>query len=352
MVRIASLSDEQRRALLALRRRAVGRVAMRAQMVLRSARGYSVAQIAELFEVGADVVRTWRHRFQQEGPEGLSDRPRPGRPPRDRLARHIVDAQASNPPCHSGLVQTYWTVGLLAAFRASRFRLALSPSSVRRHLPRMGWRWRRPRLAPATHAPGRQKKVDPRATPKLAQIAQALASTATVLYLDESERPLRPVVWSMWMTGRRVRIPTPGQNATRVLVGALNAHTGALAHLVRSRKRAVDFVAFLDHLAQLDPGGAIVLVLDNVITHDAKRVHAGLARPAHARFRLRWLPKYTAHEHNPVERVWGLVKAHVAANRLYGSIEALAAAAERYLGETSFAPPSREPGTALAAVAA
>src|SRR5688500_615744 len=71
MVRIESLSDEQRRALLALRRRAVGRVALRAQMVLLSARGYSVPQIAEIFEVGEDVVRTWLHRFQQAGPDGL-----------------------------------------------------------------------------------------------------------------------------------------------------------------------------------------------------------------------------------------------------------------------------------------
>ena len=45
-----------------------------------------------------------------------------------------VDAQASNPPGNSGLVQACWTVGLLAAFLRSRFRLDLSPSSVRRHL--------------------------------------------------------------------------------------------------------------------------------------------------------------------------------------------------------------------------
>src|SRR5215217_6799792 len=107
MVKIGPLSPEQRRALMVMRRRAVG---------------------------------------------GLEDRPRPGRPPQDRLARQIVDAQASNPPCNSGLVQTGWTVGLLAAFLATRFRLILSPASVRRHLHGAGWRWARPRLAPATHA--------------------------------------------------------------------------------------------------------------------------------------------------------------------------------------------------------
>jgi transposase len=352
MVQIGALTDEQRRALLILRRRAVGRVAMRAQMVLLSARGYAVAQIAEIFEVGEDVVRTWLHRFQQDGPDGLTDRPRPGRPPKDRLARHIVDTQASNAPCHSGLVQTCWTVGLLAAFLATRFRLGLAPSSVRRYLKLMGWRWARPRLAPATHALGRQKKRDAAGPAKLAQIAAALASTAIVLYLDECELQLLPVVRAMWMKGPRVRIPTPGQNAKRAIFGALDARTGALSSLLRLRKRAVDFVAFLDHLAQVYPSGEIVLVEDNVITHDAKLVRQWLARPEHARFRVLWLPKYTAHEHNPIERVWGLLKDHIAANRLYGSIDALGAAAERYLHQTLFRAPHPEPHSARAALAA
>src|SRR5215207_8569880 len=105
MVRVGPLSDEQRRALEQVRRRAVGRVSQRAHMVLLSARGYSVQQIAEIFAVGADVVRAWLQRYQREGPTGLDDRPRPGRPPRDRLARHIVDTQASQSPRAVGLVR-------------------------------------------------------------------------------------------------------------------------------------------------------------------------------------------------------------------------------------------------------
>ena len=64
--------------------------------------------------------------------------------------------------------------------------------------------------------------------------------------------------------------PTPGQNVKRTIFGALDARTGALHQLIRPRKRAVDFIAFLDHLAQAYPTGEVVLVLDNVITHDAK----------------------------------------------------------------------------------
>src|SRR3712207_3449766 len=109
MVKIGPLSAEQRRGLNGLRRPAVGRGSQRAPRVLLSARGYTVPQIARIFEVGEDTVRTWLHRYQEPRAEGLEARPRPGRPPRDRLARKIVDAQASTPPCHSGLVQGCWT---------------------------------------------------------------------------------------------------------------------------------------------------------------------------------------------------------------------------------------------------
>jgi transposase len=337
MVKIGALTKEQRQVLNGLRRRAVGRVSQRAHMVVLSARGYTVPQIARIFEVGEDTVRTWLHRYQEHGAGGLEDAPRPGRPPRDRLARHIVDAQASNPPCHSGLVQGFWTATVLSAFLAARFGLCLSVSSIRRYLHAADWRWARPRLAPATYALAGQRKDDPAKAAKLALLARTLASAATVLYLDECDLQLLPVIRARWMKGPRLRVPTPGQNVKRAIFGALDARTGQVHHAVQTRKLAVHFVAFLEQLAQAYPTGEVVLVLDNVITHDAKVVRRWLA--AHPRFRILWLPKYSAHEHNPIERVWGLLKDRVAANRLHGSIDALVASAEHFFTDLDYPAP-------------
>jgi transposase len=200
-------------------------------------------------------------------------------------------------------------------------------------------------LAPATHAPRGQRTEDPATQLKLALIAQAVASAAALLYPDECDLHLLPVIRACWMKGPRLRVPTPGQNAKRALFGALNGRTGQLHHLVRPRKRAAQFVEFLEALAAAYPTGDVVLALDNVITHDARLVRAWLARPEHARFRFLWLPKYSAHEHNPIERVWGLMKDAVAANRLHGSIEALAQEADRFLAETRFRAPHPAPAT-------
>src|SRR5207244_9377178 len=143
------LTAGQRQELQRVSRQAVGRVAVRAHLVLLSDRGYTVPQIATIHACGQDVVRTWLHRYKEKGVAGLEDEPRSGRPPKDPLARQIVDAQAQQSPECLGYAQACWTVATLAAFLWSRFRLALSPSSVRRHLKAMGWRWARPRLAPA-----------------------------------------------------------------------------------------------------------------------------------------------------------------------------------------------------------
>lgn len=101
----------------------------------------------------------------------------------------------------------------------------------------------------------------------------------------------------------------------------------------------MDFVAFLDQLARAYPTLSSTKTTSPVVTHDAKPVRAWQALPEHARFRLLWLPKYAAHEHNPIERVWGLLKDAVAANRLHGSIVALVTEAERFFATRRFQAP-------------
>lgn len=319
------LTDDQRHELQQASRQAVGRVALRAQMVLLADRGYSVPQIATIHACGQDVVRTWLHRYTKEGVAGLEDEPRSGRPPKDPLAKEIVDTQASQSPVCSGHVQTCWTVATLTAFLATRFRLVLARATVRRHLKAKGWRWARPRLAPA-------RKQDPQAAEKQAALDAALRRVAQgvghLLYLDECDLHLLPVLRAMWMKGPRVRVPTPGTNAKRAFFGALDAVSGHFHTADHARKLAVNFVAFLQQLAAAYPTGPLYLVMDNVQMHDAKVVRKWLA--AHPRVQVLWLPKYAAHEANPAERIWGLMKDDVAANRLASSIDDLVEAARRF----------------------
>lgn len=346
MIRI-HLSDEQERTLEQVSRQAVGRVALRAQMVVLCSRGYTVPQIAVIHGCGEDVVRLWLHRYHAQGIAGLEDEPRSGRPPKYRQAALIVDTQASQSPACSGHAHTFWTVATLTAYLCSRFHLVLSRVSVRRYLKIMDWRWARPRLAPA-------RKLDPEKAAKLAALTaaeQAVAAGAGhLLYLDECDLHLLPVIRAMWMKGPRLRIPTPGTNAKRAFFGALDAATGHWFWVDHERKLAVQFVAFLEHLAAQFPTGTLYLALDNAPTHTAKVVQRWLA--AQPRVQALWLPKYGAHEVNPVERIWGLLKTDVAANRLAGSLAALVEAAHRFFAELPCYPVSLPQAQPLLAQAA
>ena len=335
-----SLTEAQRGELEAVSRQAVGRIALRAQMVLLSDRGRSVPEIAAIHRCGHDVVRTWLHRYRARGVAGLEDLPRSGRPPKDRLAGHIVDAQASQSPRCAGLVQACWTVALLADFLAARFGLVLSGSTVRRHLKAAGWRWRRPRLAPASATAA---KRDPEAAAKQAAIAAALGRArrglGRVLFLDECDLHLLPTLRACWQQGPRLRVPTPGQNAKRAFFGALDAVSGTFHTADHERKLAAHFVAFLQRLADTYPGEPLTLVLDNVQMHRARAVARWLT--ANPRVAVLWLPRYAAHDANPVERLWGLMKGTIAANRLAGSLAELTAAARRFLADLAPHPVAR-----------
>ena len=324
------LTDTQREELERVSRQAVGRVAMRAHMVLMPNRGYPVPFIAVIHGCGCDVVRAWLHRYEQQGVPGLDDQPRSGRPRKDPLAANIIDAQAHNSPECSGLVQSCWTVKLLAAFLAVRFGLFLSWSTVRTYLKLMDWRWARPRLGPASLL---RKKRDPAAASKLAAISAALALVATgvghLLYLDECDLHLLPIVRARWMKkGQRVIVPTPGRNAKHAFFGALDAASGVSHWVDHDRKLAVYFLAFLKKLAETHPEGPLFLVMDSAPAHTAKVVRRWLE--ANPRLQALWLPKYSAHEANPAERIWRLMKNAVAANRLAGSIDELATKARSF----------------------
>lgn len=60
-------------------------VRTRCQMILLSAQGKSIAEIAELTLFGEDAVRYWFDRYEQARLAGLEDESRSGRPSKSRI---------------------------------------------------------------------------------------------------------------------------------------------------------------------------------------------------------------------------------------------------------------------------
>jgi transposase len=318
--------DSETAELRQVARQAVGRVSERAHFVLLSAQGYSPPAISGLFGYDVQTVRTWLTAYQQQGCAGLDDAPRSGRPPKDRYLMAVVQAQASQPPPNSGYVQACWTVALLVLHLAARFRLTISASRVRRALHQAGFSWKRPKLVPA-------RRRDPRTSEKEAQLAVALADpNATLIAEDEADQQLLPILRAMWQrVGQQVHIPTPGQNAKRGIFGALNVRTGAWLYQLTTHKRSVDFIAFLTLLLVTYPAGRVYVLVDNASIHTSRAVQRWLA--VQGRLVLVYLPTYSGHRLNPVEKVWWALKGNIAANRMFRNLAELDAAIREYFAD-------------------
>jgi transposase len=270
------------------------RVATRAMMVLLSLQGWSAVTIAELLGYHPRTVRRWIRRFNQQGTAGLADQPRSGRPRLGsrRLAQRIRRLLAQ---------PRAWTVPLLYQYLG---RPPMSLRTLHRRVREVA-RWRRPRLV---------AKGDPDHDQICAEIRQAIVELpcgAVVLAEDETHINLLPWVRATWIArGSRQHVMTPGTNRRRSIFGAVDLASGRWFYRIAAKAVSQTFIALLEQVAAAYPAAPqIAMVVDNVLIHRSKQVQAWLA--THPQVCLLYGARYSPHD-NPVERVWGALKAYLA----------------------------------------
>ena len=118
-VRVRDITNDEGNRLLRIVRRSSGSVVTwrRAQMVLLSAQGMDVGQIAQVSFASPDRVRDVLHNFNLDGFDALYPRYRGGRPPTFTLAqrRQIKQVALSRPVDHD-LPFATWSLAKLAEF--------------------------------------------------------------------------------------------------------------------------------------------------------------------------------------------------------------------------------------------
>jgi transposase len=322
---VRDLTDDEREELERMAQQEVGRVALRAQMILLSSRGYSVPQLEAIQQVTNVTIYKWLDRFEELGPEGLHDEERSGRPPKmDATAMQVLEEAVAQSPTDLGYEFTVWTLPLLASHLKEQLGLAVSIETVRQALKELDYCWSRPRwLAPAADE-AQQQAVQ-------AQI-DAVPTDDTLLYIDETECKRLPVLRGMWMRcGQQKRIPAVKDNDKFALYGAFNPTTGEMIHQRFDRAVSAHTVCFLQQIAETFPEGSITLVWDQASFHTSRIVEEWLSE--HPRFHVILLPTASP-QMNPVEDLWRHLKQRVAAN-LNRSLDALAAACQRFFQQRS-----------------
>ena len=293
-------------------------VALRAKVILASAKGEGVRPLARRLGVSPNTVAVWRRRYRSQGLAGLRTLPRAGRPRRITAAkeRAVISATLRKPK-----VATHWSVRRLAK------EVGLSSATVHRI-------WQKYGLQPHRVETFKFSR-DPEFDAKLADIVGLYLDPpdrALVLCVDEKSQiqaldrtqPLLP----MW-PGLPARMTHDyKRHGTTSLFAALEVASGKVHGRCFKRHTHLEFIAFLESLARRYPRRDLHLICDNYGTHKHPAVRQWLA--AHPHFHLHFTPT-SASWLNLVERWFALITGQAIRRGSFDSVGRLERAIMRWL---------------------
>lgn len=148
--------------------------------------GKKPAEVAELLNISQATVFNWQAEWRAQGLNGLSDKPRSGRPPlADAAYRAKVAAMLETDPTTLGYGFTCWTIQRLIAHLAKETGIQVSVNTMRSVLDSQDYVCRRPKhdLKPL-------------------QDAEARATAQGLLDDLKKKRPLTRSNYSLWTKQR------------------------------------------------------------------------------------------------------------------------------------------------------
>ncbi|MFI1158373.1 IS630 family transposase [Streptomyces sioyaensis] len=233
------------------RRSSAQSLVLRSRIVLESADGHAIAEVARRLGITTDTVRAWRRRFLERRLDGLCDEPRPGVPRKitDADVERVVVKTLEETPKDA----THWSTRSMAA------ATGMSQSAISRI-------WRAFALQPHRAETFKLSK-DPLFIDKVRGVVG--------LYLDSPERALVPCVDEKSQIqaldrSQPVLPMMPGvperrshdyvRAGTTTLFAALDTATGKVIGSLHRRHRAVEFKKFLAKLDREVPARLLTLV--------------------------------------------------------------------------------------------
>jgi len=323
------LSPSERETLdgLTRRRKTARGVALRAEIVLRAARGESNRAIAQSLSINRDTAGRWRQRFSVHRMDGLYDEPRPGAPRKilDKDVERVVTMTLEGPP----RAATHWST------RTMSKTCGLSQAAISRI-------WRAFGLKP--HRQETFKiSADPLFVDKVRDIVGLYLNPperSVVLCVDEKSQmqaldrsqPLLPM--SPGQVERRTHDYV--RHGTSSLFAALDIKAGQVMGTCYRRHRAKEFRRFLEQIdANVPQSLEVHLVLDNASTHKTPAIQRWLLK--HPRYHVHFTPTSSSWM-NQVERWFAELTQKALRRSVHRSVDELERAVLAYIDASNADP--------------
>lgn len=274
------------------------RTRQRAQAILLSARGYSVDQLAALFEIDRDRVSQWLDWWNEYQFDGLDDDPRSGRPPtldekEQARARELVGEEPRS--TKQGLQRIAAEIGKV-----------ISQDTLRQILHAGDYIWKRMRRSLRALRDEAEFRVAEQQLARLRADALAPGSDFDLWYYDEAGFTLQPSVPYAWQrVGERLELAAshgPRQN----ILGFFNLRQRFHSFAFTGRIDTHTVVHCFDLFNQRRRKPALV-VIDNAPIHTSEEFEEEIERWEADGLYVKFLPSYSP-ELNLIELLWRKIK--------------------------------------------
>jgi transposase len=289
---------------------------IRVKVLIAYYKGLNIATIAACYDVTDRSIRNWVKRFENEGEDGLDDKPRSGRPPKlppEQAEELKAIIEEDN--------QRVWTARHVYFTLVSLFSVCYSIRYLPQFLRQLGLSFHK-----AVHELSRKNSEKRREwiQTRLPVIyASKLAEGWRIFFQDEVGFQTEGTLAYTWgVKGQPIKVKNYGRHGRINLIGAFELGTGIFHGVLTSFKvTAMRFRRFICHLKREMRTDKILLICDNASFHKAKWLQVWYAQQA-TWLRVEFLPAYSP-DFNPIERLWRWFKGEFTHNHCWSTKKAL-----------------------------